>query len=89
MAKKNLYIGYDDNADELIITSNPKMKTAGYFVDNGTAVLLGLKDLRPYGFSFILLKGYFKKHKGAFAKIPLSGTTELPAKARKLLALPK
>ncbi len=86
MAQKNLYIGYDEGADELIITSHPKAKTVGCFIDNGTAVLLGAKNMRPYGFSFILLKGYFKKHKGAFAKIPLQGKAELPGAARKLLA---
>ena len=87
MAKKNLYIGYDEAADELIVTANPKAKTVGYFIDGGTAVLLGLHDRRPYGFSFILLKGYFKKHKGAFAKIPLTGRAELPAGVKKQLAL--
>jgi len=87
MAKKNLYIGYNEAADELIITSRPKAKTVGYFVDGGAAVLLGQKDMCPYGFSFILLKGYFKKHQGAFAKIPLTGVATLPVGVKKQLAL--
>lgn len=78
MAKKNLYIGYDEQSDELIVTSNPKAKTVGYFIDSGTAVLLGLYNKRPYGFSFILLREYFKRHKNAFAKIPVKGNAELP-----------
>lgn len=86
MAEKNLYIGYDEKADELIITSNPKKKTVGYFVDSGTAVLLGMDNMRPYGLSFILLKEYFKKKKNIFAKIPLEGKIKLPAAAKKLLS---
>lgn len=86
MAKKNLYIGYDEGADELILTTKPKAKTFGYFINNGIAVLLGMRDIRPYGLSFILLKGYFKKHKNAFAKIPLSGKISLPSSAQKQLS---
>ncbi|MEK7084366.1 MAG: hypothetical protein AAB932_03980 [Patescibacteria group bacterium] len=86
MAEKNLYIGYDEDADELIITSNPKAKTVGYFIDSGTAVLLGMKDLKPYGLSFILLREYFKRHKRApFAKIPLHGRVDLPLKVQQRL----
>ena len=88
MAKTNLYLGYDEEADELIITSHPKAKTVGYFIDSGTAVLLGMRNLRPYGLSFILLKSYFKKHPQAFAKIPLSGVPELSARTKKALSLP-
>ena len=82
---KDLFIGYDEQSDELIITSNPKAKTVGYFIDSGTAVLLGIRDFVPYGFSFILLKEYFKRHKNAFAKIPLKGVAELPLAAKKQL----
>ena len=85
MAEKHLYIGYDDEADELIITSKPKAETVGYFIDSGVAVMLGLHDFRPYGLSFILLKEYFKKHHNAFAKIPLTGNIKLPATIRKQL----
>lgn len=86
MAEKNLYIGYDEKADELIITADPKAKTVGYFVDSGTAVLLNMNTLRPLGLSFILLKEYFKKRKNqAFAKIPLQGKIKLPAGAKKQL----
>ena len=87
MAEKNLYIGYDPAADELIITTAPKKKTVGYFVDSGTAVMLGMDDYKPYGLSFILLKEYFKKHRQAFAKVPLSGNVILPAAAKKALML--
>lgn len=77
MAKDNLYIGYDETADELIITSNPKKRTVGYFIDSGTAVLLDRKNFRPYGLSFLFLKEYFKKNKTGFAKIPLNGSVAL------------
>ncbi len=88
MAEKNLYIGYDEEADELIITTNPKAKTVGYFIDSGTAVLLGLKNFRPYGLSFILLREYFKKNKrSAFAKIPLDGVVRLPEPVKNKLHL--
>ncbi|MBI2436293.1 MAG: hypothetical protein HYV41_00910 [Candidatus Magasanikbacteria bacterium] len=87
MAEKNLYIGYDEQADELIITTNPKAKTVGYFIDSGTAVLLGMKDMKPYGFSIVLLKEYFKKHtRKAFTKIPLSANVTLPHAVTKFLA---
>ena len=88
MAEKNLYIGYDEAADELIITTKPKAKTIGYFIDGGTAVLLGWHNLRPYGLSFILLKEYFRKHKRtAFAKIPLEGAVHLPEPVKNKLHL--
>ena len=82
---KNLYIGYDEGADELIITAKPQSKTVGYFIESGTAVLLGMRDLRPYGFSFLLLRGYFKKHKNAFAKVPLTGSIALSPTIRRQL----
>lgn len=86
MAEKNLYIGYDEQADELIMTSNPKAKTAGYFIDSGTAVLLDLKTISPVGFSFLFLRGFFKKHKNkSFAKVPLTGKVVLPSALKKQL----
>lgn len=85
--QKSFYISYDEGADELIVTTDPKAKTVGYFVDSGTALLLGMKNLRPYGFSILLLKEFFKKHKRqAFTKVPLEGNIELPMAIRKQLS---
>lgn len=82
--EKNLFIGYDEKADELIITTNPKARTVGYFVDSGVAILLGMKDMRPYGLSFLFLKKFFKQHPNkAFSKIPLTGKVVLPVKEMK------
>ena len=90
MAEKNLYVGYSEESDELIITSDPKAKTAGFFIDSGVAVLVGIKDMRPRGLSFILLKDYFKKHpKKAFAKIPLVGNVALSNRILASLPQPK
>ena len=84
--KNALYIGYDENADELIITGDPKAKTAGYFINSGTAILLRMRDYRPVGLSFLFMKDFFKRHKRTpFAKIPLEGKIRLPSSATKRL----
>ncbi|OGQ45672.1 MAG: hypothetical protein A3H42_00015 [Deltaproteobacteria bacterium RIFCSPLOWO2_02_FULL_46_8] len=86
MEEKNLYIGYDAESDELIISSNPKAPTVGYFIDGGVAVQLNSKTMKPQGLSFILLKEYFQKHKRTpFAKVPLRGHVRLPQSLQKLL----
>ena len=86
MEEKNLYIGYDEHSDELIISANPKAPSVGYFIDSGVAVQLNAKTMKPQGLSFILLREYFRKHKKIpFAKIPMHGRVQFPASLQRQL----